>query len=177
MTLLIIDILLILFLIFFLSVIWPPGAPWVPAPKEKIIKMLKMTKIKKGEVIYDLGSGDGRILILAAQHYGAKGVGIEIDPLRVLHSRILIKMKGLSPQIKIIRQNLLEADVSSADVVTLFLLPKILGRLKTKLLKELKPGTRIACYRYPLELPELGRDEKEKIFLYQIPLTSIDKLA
>lgn len=169
MILLAFDIFIILILVFLLSVIWPPGAPWVPAPKEKILKMLKMLKIKPGEVVYDLGSGDGRILILAAQEFGAKGVGIEIDPLRVWHSRLLIKMKGLSSQIKIIRQNLLEADLSEADAVTIFLLPKILKILKEKLAKELKSGARLSCYRYPLDLPEAGRDEKEKIFLYRIP--------
>lgn len=165
----IIIIFLIIFLTFCLSVIWPPGAPWVPAPKPKIIKMLKMMKIKPGDVVYDLGSGDGRILILAAEKFGASGVGIEIDPLRVWYSRILIKIKGLSSKIKIIRQNILDADVSGADAVALFLLPKILGKLKIKLPQELKPGTRIACYRYSLDLPELARDEKEQIFIYQIP--------
>lgn len=162
-------ILLIIFLIFCLSVIWPPGAPWVPAPNEKILKMLKMLKVKPGEVVYDLGSGDGRILILAAQKFGAQGVGIEIDPLRVVYSRLLIRIKGLTPKIKIIRQNLLDADISQADVATLFLLPKILGKLKVKLSRQLKSGARIACYRYPLDLPEISHDEEEKIFLYKIP--------
>lgn len=175
---LVIILFLIVFLLLCLSIIWPPGAPWVPAPKEKVLKMLEMLKIKPGEVVYDLGSGDGRILIWAVQYFGARGVGIEIDPLRVFYSRLFVKIKGLPPQIKIIRQNLLEADLKEADVVTLFLLPKILEKLKGKLLKELKPGTRIACYRYPLSLPEIGQDEKEKIFLYQIPSPkSTTKLA
>lgn len=169
MTLLLVDLLAIIILLALLSIIWPPGAPWVPAPKDKISKMLKMLKIKPNEVVYDLGSGDGRILIWAAQEFGAHGVGVEIDPLRVWYSRALIKFKGLSPKIKIIRQNLLETNLSDADVVTLFLLPRILANLKVKLLKELKPGTRIACYRYPLSLPELERDDEEKIFIYQIP--------
>ncbi len=161
--------ILIIVLILFLSFIWPPGAPWVPAPNEKILKMLEMLEIKPGEKVYDLGSGDGRILIIAAQRFRAEGVGIEIDPLRVWYSRFLIRIKGLFPKIKIIRQNLLDADLSGADVVILFLLPKILGKLKIKLTSELKPGARIACYRYPLDLPEIAQDEKEKIFLYQIP--------
>lgn len=169
MIILLIDLFLIVVLLIFLSIIWPPGAPWVPAPKDKIFKILKMLKVKPGEVVYDLGSGDGRVLIWATQEFGSDGVGIEIDPLRVFYSRALIKLKGLSPKIKIIRQNLLNADLSRADVVILFLLPKILKKLKTKLLKELKPGARIACYRYPLPLPEISREEKEKIFLYQIP--------
>ncbi|MDP3998148.1 MAG: 50S ribosomal protein L11 methyltransferase [bacterium] len=165
---LIFDLFLITLLLVLLSIIWPPGAPWVPAPKDKILKMLKMLKLKPDEIVYDLGSGDGRILIVAAQEFGAKGVGVEIDPLRVFYSQALIRIKGFSPKIKIIRQNILEADLSGADAVTLFLLPKILSKLKEKLLKELKPGARIACYRYPLDLPELNRDEKEKIFIYQI---------
>src|SRR3989338_7603783 len=117
---LLIDLFLIILLLISLSIIWPPGAPWVPAPREKIDKMLKMLKVKPNEVVYDLGSGDGRILIWAAKKFGAKGVGVEIDPLRVFYSRILIKIKGLSSKIKIIRQNILETDVSEADVVTLF---------------------------------------------------------
>ena len=163
-----IDLLLIIFLLFCLSVIWPPGAPWVPVSKDKALKMLKMAKVKPNETVYDLGSGDGRILIWAAQEFDASGVGVEIDPLRVIYSRVLIKIKGLSPKIKIIRQNLLETDLSGADIVTLFLLPKILEKLKPKLLAQLKPGARIACYRYPLNLPEFARDDEEKIFLYQI---------
>lgn len=169
MTFLLVDLFLIAILLALLSIIWPPGAPWVPAPKEKVEKMLKMLKLKPGETLYDLGSGDGRILIWATQKYGARGVGVEIDPLRVIYSRAVIKIKGLSSKIKIIRQNLLGADLSKADVVTLFLLPKILKKLKAKLLKELKPGTRLACYRYSLDLPEITRDETEKIFIYQIP--------
>ena len=137
--------------------------------------MLEMLKVKSGDVIYDLGSGDGRILIWAAEEFGAQGVGIEIDPSRVAYSRILIRLKGLSSKIRIIRQNLLEADLSGADIVVLFLLPKILGKLKERLLEDLKPGTRIACYRYPLALPEIGKDEKEKIFLYQAPPLKGDK--
>lgn len=168
---------LIIILLILLSIIWPPGAPWVPAPKEKIDRMLKMLNLKPDEVIYDLGSGDGRILIRAAEEFGAKGVGVEIDPLRVFYSRVLIKFKGLSSKIKIYRKNLLDTDLSDADAVTLFLLPKILEKLKSKLLGQLKPGTRIACYRYPLDLPELKRDEKEKIFIYRIPQKSDKKLA
>lgn len=160
---------LIILLLIALSIIWPPGAPWVPAPKDKIDRMLKMLNLKPDEVVYDLGSGDGRILTRAVKEFSVKGVGIEIDPLRVFYSRALIKFKGLSSKIKIYRKNLLDADLSGADAVTLFLLPKILEKLKTKLLKQSKPGTRIACYRYPLDLPELIRDEKEKIFIYQIP--------
>lgn len=169
MTFLLVDLLAIIVLLIFLSIIWPPGAPWVPAPKEKVEKMLKMLKLKPGETLYDLGSGDGRILIWATQRYCTRGVGVEIDPLRAIYSRAVIKIKGLSPKIEIIRQNILEADLSKADVVTLFLLPKIIEKLKVKLVKELKPGARIACYRYPLNLPEAKRDEKGKIFIYQIP--------
>lgn len=166
----IIALIILLFLLIFLSIIWPPDSPWIPVKKEKIYKMLKMLKAGPKDIIYDLGSGDGRILILAAQNFGAKTVGIEIDPLRVFWSKTIIKFLRLSSKIKIIRGNFLKEDLSPATIVVVYLIPKALEKLKEKFLKELKPGTKIVSFRYPLDfLPPLFQDPKEEIFGYRVP--------
>lgn len=170
MATLIISSLILAILLIALSIIWPPDSPWIPIKKEKIGKLLEMAKVGPDDLVYDLGSGDGRILIAAARDFGAQGVGIEIDPARVLWSKLIIKFLGLSPKIKIIRGDFFKADLSSASVVVAYLVPKALKKLRGKFLKELKPRTRIVALRYPLEfLPPILQDEREAIFLYQIP--------
>ena len=157
---LLIDLFLIILLLISLSIIWPPGAPWVPAPREKIDKMLKMLKVKPNEVVYDLGSGDGRILIWAAKKFGAKGVGVEIDPLKTFYSHFMLLLFGLNKYAKIIRGDFYKVDLSKANVVTLFLLPETNQKLKDKLQKELRTGSRIVSYAFKFD----GWKPSKKLF-------------
>lgn len=111
-------------------------------------RMLQLVKVQPGETVYDLGSGDGRVLIVAAREFGANGVGIEIEPLRAFLSRLTFALSGLSPKIKIQRANFFDVSLSAADVVVIYLLPKALARLAPKLKTELKPGARVVTLTY-----------------------------
>jgi len=164
--------LTLLILLFLLSMIWPPDSPWSPwwRTSKKIARIqCKLAKIKKGDVVYDLGSGDGTALITATKEFGAKGFGVEIDPLRFWISKIRILFNGLSGKLKIVRKNFFDVDVSNATVVIMYLIPKTLNRLKPKLLKELKPGTRIITFVYKIDLPMIAEDKKNEVYVYKIP--------
>jgi predicted RNA methylase len=126
------------------------GAPFVPIEPHVANNMIELAKVKKGDIFYDLGSGDGRLVIAAATK-GAKAYGIEIDPSRVWYSRLCIFLFGLSNRAKIINKNIFDVDLSSADVVTTYLLQETNNKLFAKLDKELKPGTRIvsAAFNFP----------------------------
>ena len=112
--------------------------------------MLNIADVKKGDVLYDLGSGDGRVVISAALR-GAKAVGIELDPLKAFYSKLFIKIMKLGKTASIIRKNFFETNLKEADVVTLFLLHDTNQKLKNKLKKELKPGSRVVSYSFILE--------------------------
>lgn len=122
--------------------------PFVPTPDNVVQAMLKHAKVTSNDVIYDLGSGDGRIVISAVKASGARGVGIDIDPERIKEANENAKAAGVTDRVKFIEQDLFEADISKATVVTLYLLPAINLKLRPKLLKELKPGTRIVSHNY-----------------------------
>ncbi len=162
-------ILVLLFII--LSWAWPPDSPWAPwwSIKDKEIKAaLKLAKVSKNDLIYDLGSGTGKFLITAAHEFGANGVGIEIDPLRFLTSKFLVRINGVTDKVKIIRGSFFEEDISDATVVFAYLVPKTLERLLPKFRKELKKGTIIITYRYPLEAKKQKENKDLQIFLYKI---------
>ena len=110
--------------------------------------MLAGAQVKNTDIVYDLGSGDGRILIAAAQKYGARGVGIEIDPQRIKEAEENARKAGVSDRVRFINADLFEADIHDATVVTLYLLEDLNVRLRPKLLRELKPGTRIVSHRF-----------------------------
>lgn len=126
------------------------SAPYVGTEPDIVKRMLNIADLKKGETLYDLGSGDGRMVVAAALR-GAKTVGIEIDPLKVIYSRFFIKALRLNKSAKIIRGNFFEKDLSEADVVTLFLLHDTNQKLKNKFKKELKKGSRVVSYSFILE--------------------------
>lgn len=130
--------------------------------------MCNLAKITDNDFIYDLGSGDGQALITAGK-LGASGVGIEIDPFRFWISKILIRLNRLSNNIKITRKNFFDVDLSQASVIFAYLIPKTLARLKPKLLKELKPGTKIITFVYKIDLPLIASDEKNEVYVYEIP--------
>jgi precorrin-6B methylase 2 len=124
--------------------------PYVPTPYNVVAKMLEMAKVKQNDIVYDLGSGDGRIVITAAQKYGASGVGYDIDPKRIKEANENARTAGVTDRVRFVQQDLFEADLSEATVVTLYLLPEVNLKLRPKLLRELKPGTRIVSHNYGL---------------------------
>ena len=151
--------------------VWPPDSPWAPwwRTSHKTARAIcKLAKIKEGELVYDLGSGDGTALITAAKEFGANGVGIEIDPLRYWTSKILIKRNGLTNRIRVIRKNFFHQNIKNADVVFVYLVPKALNKLLPKFKNELKRGTRIVSYVYEMNLPLKEYDKKNRIRLYII---------
>ena len=126
-------------------------APDIPTPQPIVEKMLEAGHVKPGELVYDLGSGDGRVVITAAQKFGARAVGIEIRPdlCRIATERI--KAAGLEDRAKIVQGSALRVDLSPADVVTMFLLTTSNERLKPALEKYLKPGTRVVSNQFPIK--------------------------
>jgi ribosomal protein L11 methylase PrmA len=117
--------------------------PFVPTPEVVVDKMLELAKVGPSDVVYDLGSGDGRIVITAAKQYGARGIGVDIDPDRVREARQNAKAAGVADRVQFKEGDLFNTDLSEATVVTLYLLPEVNMRLRPKLFRELKPGTRV----------------------------------
>jgi len=164
-------LLMISFLLLLLSMLWPPDSPWAPwwkTNEETARAACKLANISSKDTVYELGSGDGTFLMIAAKEFGAKGVGIEIDPLRYLFSKVRFKINGLSKKVKIIKKNFHEINISDATAIFVYLVPKALGRLRPKLLKELKRGTLLVSYRYKINLPLVVYDKTSNIYLYKI---------
>ena len=126
-----------------------PDVIFVPTPQEVVDAMLKLAKVTKNDVVYDLGSGDGRIPITAAKTYGARAVGIDIDPQRIREANENLKIAGVADRVKFLNQDLFTTDISEATVVTLYLLPSLNLRLIPKL-NALKPGTRIVSHSFDM---------------------------
>jgi predicted RNA methylase len=128
----------------------PPDVVFVPTPADVVDAMLKLAKVTSSDVVYDLGSGDGRIVIAAAKTYGARGVGIDIDPERVREATANARASGVADKVTFRTEDIFEADISPATVVTLYLSPPVNARLAPKLMKELKAGTRIVSHAFDL---------------------------
>ena len=126
-----------------------PEVPYVPTTEPAVVEMLKLAEVKKSDVVYDLGCGDGRIVIAAAKEFGARGVGIDIDPKRIQEARENAKKAGVEQLVRFIEQDLYVADIQEATVVTLFLLPQVNLKLRPKLL-QLKAGTRIVSNTFDM---------------------------
>ena len=127
-----------------------PEVPYVPTHERIVAEMLKVANVKKSDVLYDLGSGDGRIVITAAKKFGTRGTGIELLPSLVREARENAQKAGVSQLAKFVEGDIFEANISDATVVTLYLLPAVNMRLRPKLL-ELRPGTRIVSHNYDME--------------------------
>ena len=125
-----------------------PDIHWVPTPPAVVDAMLKLAEVKPSDVVYDLGCGDGIIVTTAAQKYGARAVGIDIDPQRVKEATERAQKMGVSDKVKIIQGDLFESDIKDASVVTLYLLTSLNIKLMPKLKKELKPGTRVVSQSF-----------------------------
>ena len=128
----------------------PLDVPYVPTPQEVVTQMLKLAQVGPTDVVYDLGAGDGRIAITAAQQFGARAVGIDLDPMRIEEATANAQRAGVSDRVQFIEQDLFTADISEATVVTLFLRPSLNLRLRPKLWRELKPGTRVVAHLYDM---------------------------
>jgi ribosomal protein L11 methylase PrmA len=149
-----------------------PDVIYVPTPEAVVDAMLKVAKVTSKDVVYDLGCGDGRIVVTAAKAYGARGVGIDIDPQRITEARANVTSAGVANRVTIMQADLFETDISAASVVTLYLLPSLNLKLMPKLMKELKPGTRIVSHAFDMGdwAPEQELDvEGRKVYFWTSP--------
>ena len=151
---------------------YPPDVRFVATPAEVVDAMLTAARITSADIVYDLGSGDGRIVIAAAKKYGARGVGIEINPQLVAESNASARAAGVSHLVQFVQGDLFTADFSAATVVTLYLSPSLNERIKPRLLRELRPGTRVVSNTYDM----LGWTADERVdvdgrwvFLWTVP--------
>lgn len=138
----------------------PPklDVPYVPTPQEVVDKMLEMGKVRRSDLLYDLGCGDGRIVVTAARKYGARGVGIDIDPRRIEEAKQNAQQAGVSERTEFFVGNLFETDFSRATVVTLYLLPELNQKLRPQLWRQLKPGTRVVSHAF--DMGDVWRPER-----------------
>ncbi len=125
-------------------------APFVPTPMNVVEKMLELAQVTKNDIVYDLGCGDGRIVVMAAEKYGARGVGVDYNPVRVAEARELVKRKKVEKLVKIIQQDAMTVDLSEATVVTLYLLESSNAKLRPNLEKYLKPGARVVSHDFDM---------------------------
>jgi len=150
-----------------------PDVLYIPTPQPVVDAMLQLANVKGTDVVYDLGSGDGRIVITAAKKYGARGVGIELDPALVKQARQNAVAAGVDSRVKFITQDLFAADLKPATVVTLYLLQSLNERLRPKLVRELRPGARVVSHVFNMgpEWPaaQTATVERSRIFLWSIP--------
>jgi len=130
------------------SALQPSLAPYVPTPQDVVERMLAIAGVGKNDVVVDLGSGDGRLVITAAKQFGARGIGIDIDPARIADGRANAKQAGVESRVEFREQDALQADVSQATVVTLYLLSSSNVKLRPRLLSQLKPGARIVSHQF-----------------------------
>jgi len=139
-----------------------PDIFFAPTRQTVVEAMLRLARVTKNDVVYDLGSGDGRIAVIAAQKFGARGVGIEIDPFMVSQAEGNRARSAARDRVRFVTGDLFDADLSEATVVTLFLFPKINARLVPKLRRELRPGSRIVAHHFDLG-PEWPADEAREV--------------
>ena len=128
----------------------PDLAPYIPTPQEVVDRMLELAEVTASDVVYDLGSGDGRIPITAAKKYGARGVGIDFDPQRIAESNANARREGVTDRVEFILGDALQADVSKATVVTLYLLSSSNLKLRPILTRQLSAGTRIVSHAFDM---------------------------
>jgi len=136
-------------------------APWVPLRMGAVDRMLELANIKPGEIVVDLGSGDGRLLIRALKNHQARGEGYEVNPIMAWLCRMDILIRRMKNNIKIIRQDMHKADISQADVIVTYLFPKANQKLEKKVMTEAKPGARVISYAFCY--PNWGHSHKERV--------------
>ena len=149
-----------------------PDVIYVPTPQEVVDKMLLMAAVKEGDVLYDLGSGDGRIVVTAAKRYKVRGVGIDIDPQRIREAKENARVAGVTGLVQFRNEDLFQTNISEATVVTLYLLESLNEKLRPKLLRDLKPGTRIVSHAFRMGSWEPERTEVvngSRIYFWTVP--------
>lgn len=149
-----------------------PDVHFVPTPQPVVDRMLELAKVDEDDVVYDLGSGDGRIVITAAKKYGARGVGIDIDPQRIAEARENARAAGVEDKVEFRQADLFEVDLSEATVVTLYLLPSLNLKLRPKLMRELRPGTPVVSHAFDMGdwEPEVAEEiDGDDIYLWHVP--------
>lgn len=127
-----------------------PDVIFVPTPQEVVDKMLELAEVKEGDVVYDLGCGDGRIPVTAAKKYGVKAVGFDVDPQRIKESKANVEENGVGKLVTIKQEDIFKQDLSKANVVTLYLLPSLNVKLMPQL-RKLKPGSRIVSHSFDMK--------------------------
>jgi tRNA G37 N-methylase Trm5 len=125
--------------------------PYVPTPQEVVERMLSLAQVKKGDVVYDLGSGDGRIVVTAAKKYGVKAIGFEIDPERIKESHENIKKAGVENLVEIRQQDIRTVDLSGATVLTMYLLPEVNLMIRPNIWTQMKPGSRVVSHDFDMD--------------------------
>ena len=150
-----------------------PDVIYVPTPQEVVDAMLKLANVTEADVVYDLGSGDGRTPITAARTYGARGVGIDIDPERIKEANENLRTSGVADKVRFLNQDLFASDISEATVVTLYLLPSLNLKLVPKLNAELRPGTRVVSHAF--DMGEIRPEQTQNvngrtIYLWTVPI-------
>lgn len=153
--------------------------PFVPTPQPVVDRMLDLAKVKPDDLIYDLGSGDGRIVITAAKRYGARGIGIDLDPQRVREARENAREAGVEGKVQFINADLFKTDLSNASVVTLYLLNSVNRDLRPQLWKQLKVGTRVVSHAFDMgnEWPPERVEEVDGRTIYYWTITEANKRA
>jgi tRNA G37 N-methylase Trm5 len=149
-----------------------PDVPFVPTSQELVVEMLKLANVNKNDVVYDLGCGDGRIVVTAAKQYGAHAVGVDINPERIKEATENARKAGVTDKVKFVEGDLFTAEIHPATVVTLYLLPNVNMKLRPRLLKELKPGTRVVSHSFDMEdwKPDKEIDVNgSRLYLWVIP--------
>jgi ribosomal protein L11 methylase PrmA len=153
-----------------------PDVPYEPTPNHVVTEMLQLAQVRSGDVVYDLGCGDGRIVIAAVKQFGARGVCVDIDPQRILESRANAEEAGVTQRMQFLTQDLFDTDIRDATVVTLFLYPDVNLKLRPKLWRDLKPGTRVVSYVHdmgdwtPQEVRTVeGTRGPRKVYLWIVP--------
>lgn len=170
-------VIFIIILLVILSWVWPPDSPWSPwwrTNSKKALSAAKLANITSRDIVYELGSGDANFLVAVCKKTGAKGVGIEIDYTRNLIARLNVLKNKVSDKVVLKRGNFFDYKLGSATVFFVYLVPRVLEKLKPKLFKELKKGTKIISYKYKFEIKSKDKlrlvrsDSKNGIYLYEI---------
>jgi len=173
---------LLLILMAGIGTLWPegpgfaqsriPDVHYEPTPQLIVEDLLKMAEVNRNDIVYDLGCGDGRFVITAAKKYGARGVGIDIDPERIKESNRNARIAGVMDQVKFIKADLFETDIREANVVALYLLPDLNMQLRPKLLTDLKPGSRVVSYEFDMydwQPDKMGRLGRNRYYFWVVP--------
>jgi SAM-dependent methyltransferase len=155
-----------------------PDVVFVPTPHDVVAKMLELAKVTKNDVVYDLGCGDGRIVATAAKMYGCKGIGYDINPVRVKESLETVKKEGVEKLVQIKEEDIFTLDLSGASVITLYLLPSLNVKLIPQL-EKLKPGSRIVSHDFDMQgvkpdqvvtVKSKDNDVEHTVYLWTTPL-------